>query len=119
MWDFNRVVSPSLSLFRGLVLLVFFCNTFNLLCSSARSHNRVCLFFSLVVSEYVCESVGRLFSSFPPPPRNVRFKSLARLVVITFLIYIFCSFALALGPCGECLLLCGFNFHWKRTLSIN
>lgn len=45
----------------------------------------------------MCESVGRLFSSFPPPLRNVRFnKSLDRLV-ITFLIYIFCLLALALG----------------------
>lgn len=39
-------------LFRGLVLLWSFflllCNTFNLLCSSARSHNRVCLFRLLV-----------------------------------------------------------------------
>lgn len=71
-------------------------------------------FFSVVVSEYVCESVGRLFSSFPllPPPRNVRFKSLVRLAVIPFLIYIFCSLALALGavwraPCCAALIFTG------------
>lgn len=46
---FQPVVSPSLSLaLSGSCSFgFFFYNTFNLLCSSARSHNRVCRFFSV------------------------------------------------------------------------
>lgn len=113
---FQPVVSPllSLSLFLGLVLLDFFSIIPLICCAPVRDHTTVCVVFFLVVSEYVCESVGRLFSSFPllPPPRNVRFNSLVRLAVIPFLIYIFCSLALALGavwraPCCAALIFTG------------
>lgn len=128
-------------------LFFFVYNTFNLLCSSTpgRGEAQPCVSFSCRSgSAYVCaarqrESVGRLsllFAATAAAAVAVECpiqESWLCLIIIPFLIYIFSSFAawfaaLALwrlasggrgGAAARLALLCGFNFHWKRTLSIN
>lgn len=142
---FHKVCFESLVLsLRGLVLLVvvFLCIIPLICCAPVLGREaQPCVSFSCRSgSAYVCaarqrESVGRFSLLFATAAAAVECpiqESWLCLIIIPFLIYIFSSFAawfaaLALwrlasggrGAAARLALLCGFNFHWKRTLSIN